>query len=319
MMRRVMLLFFAIALLDVPAVAQHTPMPQSTVAAPGAADFIIGPDDVLDISVFDVPELSHQYRVDPRGTISVPLLPEPLKAGGLTPEQLADRLANELRERGLVSDPHVSVVPRESRGHSVAITGAVRNPQIFPVLGQTHLLDLISQAGGLTDNAGSTARITRATGSAADASASPQIITIDLKKLFDGSDASLNVPIRSGDWINVPQAGVVYIVGAVNHPGVFPLNTSHQQLTVLEALALAQDTKPTAMRSKAMIVRRGEQYPDGRKEIPVDLGQLASGKQFDEPLLANDILFVPDGTAKKALRRSAEAAIQIATGFLWRY
>jgi len=319
-MRRVLLLLSATALLCGAAVAQHTPMTEPTaVAAPGAADFIIGPDDVLDISVFDVPELSHQYRVDPGGTISVPLIAEPLRAGGLTPVQLADRLATELRERGLVSDPHVSVVPRESRGHSVAITGAVRNPQVYPVLGQTHLLDLLSQAGGLTDSAGSTARITRAAGNVADSSASPEIITVDLKKLFDGSDASLNVPIRSGDWINVPQAGVVYIVGAVNHPGVFPLNTSHQQLTVLEALALAQDTKPTAMRSKAMIVRRGQQYPDGRREIPVDLGHLASGKQFDEPLLANDILFVPDGTAKKALRRSAEAAIQIATGFLWRY
>lgn len=292
-----------------------------------ATAVVISQDDLLEVVVFDVPELSRDVRVTAEGTVAFPLLPEPLKASGLTVNDFRDSLAAELRSRGLVSDPRVSISLKQSPAHSVAITGAVRNPQIYPLMTEGRLLDVLSQAGGLADNAGSTVHITR--GRAATAHSvddlSPKAddtttITVDLKQLLEGGSAALNLPVYPGDWITVPVAGIVYVVGAVNRPGGFPLNLSHQHLTVLQALALAEDAKTTALRDQAIVVRRGSQYPNGRQEIPVRIGHILAGSQPDLTLQANDILFVPDSAGKRAFLRGAEAAIQIATGIaIWHH
>lgn len=308
---------------SLPSYAQPVdPIGEASHSRPAPYSFVISPDDVLDIVVFDVAELSREYRVSPTGTVTVSLISEPLNAAGLTLQQFGDKFADALRERGLVSDPHVSVSIKESRVHSVAITGAVKNPQIYPLLGESHLLDVLSQAGGLADNAGTTINITRGQHSSSHSSEEAQsdTIIINLTQLLDGASPALNLPVYPGDAVTVPVAGVVYVVGAVNRSGGFPLNMSHQELTVLQAIALAEDTKSTAVRDKGMIVRRGTQYPDGREEIPVNVGQILAGTRPDVRLQANDILFIPDSTAKKAFRRGAEAAIQIATGLaIWHY
>jgi polysaccharide export outer membrane protein len=136
---------------------------------------------------------------------------------------------------------------------------------------------------------------------------------VDLKNLLDG-DPGLNVPIFPGDTVTIPLGGVVYVVGAVNKPGGFVLSTERHGMTVLQALALAEDAKPTAVRDKALIVRQTSQSNGARQEIPVKLGQIISGKATDVALQPNDILFVPDSAGRKALRRGAEAAIQLVTG-----
>src|SRR5664280_1906012 len=127
----------------------------------GYADSIISADDVLEVYVMDVPELSRQYRVSPSGNIDLPLLPSPLQAAGLTPSQLSDALAKQLRERGLVTNPHIVVTIVSSRVKAVSITGAVKMPQIYPVFGRTTLLDVLSQSQGLSDDASNVAVITR--------------------------------------------------------------------------------------------------------------------------------------------------------------
>lgn len=292
---------------------------------PQPAAMVISPDDLLEVVVFDVPELSREVRVNAEGTVAFPLLPEPLKARGLTLNEFRDKLIEELRSRGLVSDPRVSISLKESRAHSVAITGAVKNPQIYPLMSEARLLDVLSQAGGLAENAGNTVHITRGRAVAAASVNNPgpkstDTITVDLKQLLGANSSELNLPVYPGDWITVPVAGVVYVVGAVNRPGGFPLNISHEELTVLQALALAEDTKTTALRDQAIVVRRGSQYPNGRQEIPVKIGQILTGSQPDVTLQPNDILFIPDSVGKRAFLRGAEAAIQIATGIaIWHH
>lgn len=295
-------------------------------------DYVISPDDVLDLYVLDVQELSREYRVSASGQVSIALLKDSVRAGGLTLDQFSSVVSSKLQEAGLVTHPHVSVSVKQSRVHSVSITGAVRKPQIYAVMGRTTLLQMLSQAEGITDEAGDVVRITRgplATGVAMDGtnlanggestSARLNSFTVDLRRLLQTGDPSLDVDIYPGDNVTVPLAGVVYVVGAVNRPGGFTLSLNRQGLTVLQAIALAEDLKPTAKPDKATIIRRGSQYQNGYTELPVPAKKILAGKAADIALQANDILFIPNSEGKKVMGKTAEAAIQMAIGaVVWR-
>lgn len=352
-----------------------TPNGQSSAALasnlPGPdADSIISPDDVLDINVMDVPELSRQYRVSPNGKVVLPLLPQPLMAADMKVTDFSDLLAMQLREAGLVTNPHIVVSITSSRMKSVAITGAVKMPQIYPVFGRTTLLDILSQCQGLSDDASNSAVITRgeigmkaaagssqlsvvsyqsqkkagpaagdggatlktadstqqsavsqqngnqqsAAGDSQPAFPPERTITVDLKKLMESGDPAYNVDIYPGDRVTVPRAGVVYVVGAVNKPGGFPVRSAGDGMTVLQAVAMAEDIKSTAQRSKAMVIRVDPNSAGGHKQVPLDLKKILAGKAEDPVLQANDILFVPDSQGAKALRHGAESAIAIVSG-----
>ncbi len=324
----------ALALATMMSVTPEAQTGTPAVGKPAAAsplapqDYLIAADDVLDIYVMDVADLSRTYRVSPTGALKLPLLPDAIMAQGLTPEQLGDAIADALKANGLVMSPNVTVTVKESVAHSVAIAGAVKQPKMYPVFGRMSLLDIISLAGGLDDNAGNVARITRGPiairnlnlgGDPSKVDANDLSFTVDLRRLLETGDPALNVPIFPGDSVTIPLAGSVYVVGAVNKPGGFVLSTARQGMTVLQALAMAEDTKPTAIRDKAMVVRRGSELTLSRQEIPVNLKAMLAGKSPDFSLQANDILFVPDSSSRKALRKGAEAALQMVTGIVvWR-
>jgi len=284
-------------------------------------DYIIGPEDVLAVDILDVPELSREYRVSNTGTISVSVLPDPVLAAGLTLPRFAETLSKELKSTGMIADPHVTVAVNESKSHAVAITGAVRKPQVYPVFSRTTMLDVLSQAEGLADDASSVAVVrrgeigTQVLGLDRQTEAS-RTATIDLKGLMENVDPNLNVPIYPGDRITVPRAGIVYVVGAVNKPGGFVMRSNSRGITVVQALALAENTKPTALPKQTVIIRSDPEAPQGRKQIPIDLKKVMQGKAQDPMLQAEDILFVPDSSSKHALRRGMEAALQITSGVL---
>jgi polysaccharide export outer membrane protein len=297
----------------------------------GARDVVISPDDVLDLLVLDVPEFSGHYRVSPTGSITLPLLQGAIHAAGLTPNELSQVIGEKLRAGGFVNNPQVTISVRESRVHSVAVTGAVKRPQIYPLFSPTTLLDVLSQAEGLAEDASTTAVVTRgevALGALKEEGQCEQLdhqeacsatLTVDLKKLLDTGDPHLNIVLYPGDRVTVPRAGIIYVVGAVNRPGGFPLKYDREEMTVLKALALAQDLKPSAVKGKAMIIRRNSPRPEGKEEIPLDLKKILARQAPDVSLEANDILFVPDSTSKKALIRGAEAAVQTVSGvIIWR-
>jgi len=130
-----------------------------------------------------------------------------------------------------------------------------------------------------------------------------------------GEPAS-NVERYPGDRVTVQRAGVVYVVGAVNRPGGFPLRSSEEEMTVLKALALAEDTKSTAQKSKAVIIRKNPQEKNEREEIAVNLKNVLTGRAPDPRMQASDILFVPDSSGTKALRRAVDSAVYITTGLI---
>jgi polysaccharide export outer membrane protein len=287
-----------------------------------AEETIIYPSDLLFIQVFDVDQMTREYRVSGAGTVDFPLLTEPVRVAGLTPQQAAEAISQKCIEAGVLGRPQISVTVRESRVHAVAIAGAVKNPQIYPLFGRISLQDILVQAGGVADDAGSSITITRGevsrrvlaaeAGGAAEAGKSapvPATVTVNLQRLLETSDPSLNVDVYPGDRVTVQRAGIVYVLGAVNRAGGFLLSEARQDMTVLKAVALAGDLKSIAKGKKALVLRLNSSAPGGREQIPVNLTAMLRGRAPDRPLQNNDILFVPDSTALKALHRSADVAV----------
>jgi polysaccharide export outer membrane protein len=305
--------------------------PKLGVTASDLPECIIGPDDVLIISVYDAPDITGEYRVKPTGQIQLPLLAEPIVAAGLTPDHLGDLITEKYRTAEIVSRPRVTVAIKESRVHAITVGGAVKTPQVYPLFGKTTLLDVLSQAQGLSDDAGSKALITRGDiamqilkQSGACESATPRTpcaasFLVDLHPLEDTENPDLNVALYPGDRVTVQHAGLVYVMGAVNRPGGFPLKTGQEDMTVLQALALAEDLKPTAARKRAMIIRKNPSAKSGRDEIPVNLKSVVEGQGSDVRLHASDILYVADSASNRALRKGADAAVYLTTGLIiWR-
>lgn len=284
-------------------------------------DYVIGSGDLLAVDVFDVPELSREVRVNETGYISMPLLPSKVRASGLTPFQLQDKLAELLETNGLVSTPQVSVSVKEQHSQPITVIGAVKNPMVIQALRRTTLLQVLSQAGGIADDAGNKILITRSDPDPVDATdtvdpstpALPQTFTINLSDLLQTGDSRFNIPLVGGDVVSVPRAGIIYVVGAVNHPGGFLLENDLDKMTMLKMLSLAGGTTNTAKMGNAVILRKNSETGK-RDQVPVDLKKVMHLKTQDVQMQDNDILFVPDSNGLKALHRAGDVAVSLTTG-----
>jgi polysaccharide export outer membrane protein len=291
------------------------------LASARPVDTPVGTGDLLHIDVFDVPELSRDIRVSETGDISYPLIPAKIQAAGLTPFQLEEKLEKLLVENGLVSHPQVSVFLKEQNSQPISVVGAVNHPMIYQVIRPTTLLEVLTSAGGITDDAASEVIITRPalpteakTGPANSAdrpSKDQQTITIRLQDLLESGDAVYNIPVYGGDVITVPHAGIVYVMGAgVQQQGGYVMQNHGEQITVLKAVALAHGMTGFAKADSAVIMRTNP--VTGRKdEIPVHIKQIENRKMDDVALQSNDILYIPDSVGLKVLARGSEAAIGV--------
>ena len=137
----------------------------ASLAGPGGkskqGDYVIGGGDLLGIEVFDVPEFSREVRVNESGFVSIPLVPVKVQAAGLTTFQFQDKLAELLQSNGLVTHPQVTVTVKEQHSEPITVIGAVKTPLTLQAVHQITLLQVLSQAGGITDDAGSKVLITR--------------------------------------------------------------------------------------------------------------------------------------------------------------
>ena len=284
----------------------------SELPTSGEAEYRVGTDDLLEITVFEIPELAATTRVTASGAITLPLVGQ-VEAGGFTPQELAENVEEALREQ-FVKDPSVTVFVKEYASQPVSLVGAVRTPGIYQIKGQKYLLDMLAMAQGLTEAAGNTIQVTRRSPTGASGlTRSPGVITIDVEELFEQGNVGLNIPIYAGDVINVLQAGSVFVVGELNQPNQYVLRNG-RNVTVTQAVALGGGFSQDAKADDSMIIRL---HTDGtREEIPVDPQKIFQGEARDVTMLPNDILFVPASRAKPALRRTLDAAIGIASGIL---
>ncbi len=302
----------------------------ATLARSQPHDVAVGTGDMLHVEVFDVPELSRDVRVSETGEFSYPLIPGRIRATGLTPYQLEQKLAQLLIDNGLVTHPQVSIFVKEQNSQPVSVVGAVFKPGVIQLVRPTTLLELLADSGGILDDAGSYAIITRKTASpvvqseAAAASAEPppvtppdelnapaQIITIRLQDLLESGNPVYNIQIFGGDVVSIPRAGIVYVTGlGVSQPGGYVLQSHGEQITVMKAVALAHGLSTYAKADDAVIMRSNP-VTGGHDIIPVHIKQIEQHKSDDMAMKSNDILYIPDSVGKKVLARSAEAAISI--------
>ncbi|HYG99968.1 MAG TPA: polysaccharide biosynthesis/export family protein [Terriglobales bacterium] len=277
-------------------VTNAQPAATSTASA-NMSDLRIGPGDLLEISVFGAPESLKQVRVSSEGSVTYPFAGT-LKLADMTVRQAEEALAKTLQDGGYYNNPTVSILVKEFATQGVSVLGEVQKPGIYPMMGPRQVLDAISAAGGLTPKAGRTVTVTHRS-----RPNQPQTVPLD-------DDSKNNIAVYPGDTVRVSKAGIVYVVGNVKQPGGFVMD--NQDLSVLQAVALAQGVMPDSSLNSSKLIRK---TPDGQQqEIPIKLKDVLSSKAPDVALKADDILFIPSNPAASAGKRGLQAALQVITG-----
>jgi polysaccharide export outer membrane protein len=277
-----------------------TPQSDKSATAESADSSLVklGAGDLLEVSVYNVPELSTKARLSNSGDVYLPLI-DYVHVGGLTLEEAQTLIAKRLLDGGFVRSPHVTIFVDEASSQGVTILGEVSKPGIYPNLGDHKLYELVSEAGGFTQSAAKRVSIIRRN--------QPQPLNVTLPKNL-ADDLSSNVDIMPGDTINVPRAPVIYVVGDVGRPS--GLLVDNGSLTVLQALALAGGTNKTAKMGSVRIIRKG---PTGMTETQVPLKKMLEAKAPDIQLQGDDILFIPVSGGRVMAARTFEAAMSMAT------
>jgi polysaccharide export outer membrane protein len=292
--------------------------------SPNPADALppqpVGVHDLISVSIFNAAELSIRTRVDAEGAVRLPMLPSPLSAVGKLPSQLEAAIRTAYIEAGILVNPMVSVAVVEFASKPVSVIGAVKSPVTFNADQPVTLLEALTRAGGLTEDAGSylllSRRPTRNNPASADEAGDEDtgLVTqrIPIVDILESASSIESIRLRGGDEIRIPEAGKIYVVGNLKKPGTYRIPNDHQT-SVLKALALSEGLLPNATR-EAFIYREAA---DGSKtEIPVDLKKLLARKAPDVTLLRNDVLYVPESGAKKATYSAIEKAIAFGSATL---
>jgi polysaccharide biosynthesis/export protein len=271
---------------------------QKMTAPPGLQ---VSAGDLLDVSVYGVPDLTQRVRVSNAGDAYFPLLGS-VHLDGLTIEDAQSAIEKKLVDGGIMKFPHVTIFVAEYAS-GVSMLGLVAHPGIYPVLGTRRLYDMISAAGGLAPGAGQVVIVTHK-----QDPMNPVLITLTSDPKLSAQN---NIEVKQGDTIEISKAGVVYVVGEVARASGLVMDQG-QTLSVMKAVALSGGTTRLAALDKAKIIRKDEK--GNPVEVPVLLKQMFAGKAPDVDLVAEDILFVPTSAGKNAAFRSMEAVMQMVTG-----
>ena len=271
-------------------------------------DYKIGPEDLLEISVFEDEKLNKTVRVSSQGNISLPLLGI-LRVKGLTANELEKEIRDLLTEK-YFQDPHVSVFIKEYRNQQISVMGAVEKPGVFDVTGQKTILEMLAMAGGLKGgpekSAGELLFLIRPPKPEEETSKekkdseeqAPKTFVIDLEELLVKGDLTLNLALTHGDVINIPVSGKIFLGGEVKSPGGFPLQG--KKMTIGQAITLAGGLKYEANGSETKIFRYSEKGTE-REILSVNVYTIQKGESEDPYLEENDIIIVPKSGVKAFL------------------
>jgi polysaccharide export outer membrane protein len=275
-----------------------TPMGPASSAGLGFGP--IRPGDIVEVQVFDAPEYSISMPVSPAGEIAIPY------AGlfhieGMTSIDAAKAITQLFVEQQILRDPRV-IVTTQQFGYSVTVMGEVRSPGIYPLAGRKRLVDMLTEAGGVTDRAGHVIEIFAA-GSMKD----PQTVLWD-PTLRENDNAELQ--LKTGETVLVSRCGVVYVGGNVGRPGAYPLCDSNHT-TLSEVIALAQGARPSSWTQRTLLLRTSG---SGTRVVQtVKLDDVLRGRKMDITMQPDDILFIPPSALKAASKVALTAAVGFAT------
>jgi polysaccharide export outer membrane protein len=265
----------------------------------------IGVDDLLGISVYGAPELTRTVRVSPAGEIRLPMLKQRIPVKGAVPSEVEERIVRALSDEQLFVDPIVTVHIAEYKSRPISVAGAVKRPLTFQAFSTVTLLDAITRAEGLSDEAGPEILVSRPT-RLDDGTTKTLTQRISVKGLIDAADPDLNLKLTGGEEIRVPDVGKIFVVGNVKKPGAFKVEDAGDS-TVMKLLAQAEGLMPYAQKI-AYIYRK--EATGSKNEIPIQLEDIMKRKSPDVALMANDVLYIPDNSGK---RRTMTALDRIAT------
>ena len=238
-----------------------------------SGDYVIGPQDVLNITVFDQSDLGGKYAVELDGSFTFPLVGR-VQAGGLTIRHFEGELKKKLSD-GYFKNPQITVAIEQYRSQRVFVTGEVKNAGAYALTGDMTLIEALAKAGSTTDKASDEVVVVRG-GNGADTAIAPEAagardtIRVNLKDLQSGTAADKNVDLRDGDTIYVARAELVYVFGQVKNPGSYPIKTD---TTVLQALSLAGGVTPQGAMNRARIIRTVKGYKRELKARLTDIVQ----------------------------------------------
>lgn len=256
----------------------QTAMPQREISDD---QILIGPEDLLEINVFQLPEFSMTTRVLGDGTITMPLAGA-IHLAGLSRKQAEEKISKALTAKQ-VNNPSVSITIKEYKSRHVSVLGSVKNAGMYYLTSNRTLLQLLSEAGGLAPDAGTICYIFR----------DQDKLTIDLHDLMQNGNQKLNVMIRAGDVINVPSQTrtFVYVLGAVRTPGAVEILP---QVGLTLAGAIARAGGPTRLASVSNIQIKRKNAAGEEEVIKANLKDIISNKVPDIPLLPDDLINVPE-------------------------
>lgn len=295
---------------------------QQAAENPMRSTYLLGPGDQILVRVLDMDEMGKDpYQIDMRGNVNLPMAGR-MHAGGQTPEELENAIAERLKK--FLKSPEVSVSVHEMRSQPVSVLGEVKLPGVHQLQGDKTLLEVISLAGGLSPDAGYSIRIARKQewgkiplpGSHADETGQYYVAEVGVKEIMEARAPEKNIAIKPNDVVTVPKGELIYVLGAVKKSGGFVLG-SREHATVLQALSFAEGLESFAKSSHAKILRKVGNSDD-RKEITVDVSKILSGGIADVQMQSEDILFVPVNGTKKAFIRSAELGVSLGAAAIYR-
>ena len=296
------LILFAVSVILFPCLSTVNGQTPEPSPRPADRDYLIGAGDVLDIRVFNKPQLTRDaVRVDTRGMIRMPLIEEEIQAACRTEATLAQYIS--ARYLKYVRKPQVDVFIREYNSQPVAVVGAVNKPGRFQLQRQVRLLELLAFSGGPTNQAGRTVQVAHAENSEhcennepGEAKNETGLNVYELADVLAGQTEA-NPFVQPGDVVSVLEADQVFVVGNVFRPSSIPIK---EPLTVSRAVAMSGGVLPYTKKDRVRIIRQTLGNAP-QQEMMVDLSAIEQKQAEDIVLQPNDIVDVPVSGGKRFL------------------
>ena len=265
---------------------------------------------LLSMTVYDMPEISGELRVDDLGNVDVPMSGE-LHVAGMTLPQAKVAIQQKLVDAQILKNPKINLDVAQYAGENVTVTGEVGSPGRIQLLASHSLSDVLGMVGGETQLAGNTIEVRRTV------DGTLQTLQVKYARSTGNTDEIKAFMVKPGDTITIPRAGIVYVMGAVNRPGGY-LMQEDGNLNVTQALSLAMGTAMNAQVDSIRVVRKDA---NGKlTEIPISYSKMSKGKVQPLTLQAQDLVYVPVSKIKTVFTQglgimSSTASALIYTSF----
>ncbi len=255
--------------------------------------YSLGSGDLLEVSVFRIEDLNRTVRVNGDGKIFLPLLGV-MKVSGLSLSEAEQLIADKL-SADYIQNPQVSLFVKEHRSQEVTVMGAVKKPDIYNITRTRGVVEMLSLAGGVSEQAADSIRVSSTVVDPETGVATKKNFVLSINGLLSDREALANIRLKGGDAIFVPEAGVVYVEGAVKTPGAYKMTGD---VTVLQALSLAGGPKWESDQSRVRVVR---DFDGVANAVEVNLNKVRDQKGDDIVLQDGDIVIVDSGQVKQLL------------------